>query len=101
MIYEFSIKPQTNGCFVLVINKRKTNKSRLESNVKRIHGYKSISAAEADQPRYEANITPLVCSCGTDIAAPQQIQLQLHRYVMNRAVLLVELHKDRHRYSRI
>ena len=45
----------------------------------------SISAAEADQPRYEANITPGRC----------------YRDVMDRAVLLVELHKDRHRYSRI
>ena len=85
IIYEFSIKSQTNGCFALVIKKRRPHNSRLESNVKRICGYKSISAAEVDQPRYEANITPGRC----------------YRDVMDRAVLLVELHKDRHRYSRI
>ena len=58
MTYEFSIKPQTNGCLILVIKKRRPNKSRLESNVKRIHGYKNISAAEADQPRYQAHMLP-------------------------------------------
>ncbi len=56
MQYEFCVKPQTNGHFVLIISKRKPNHTRLESNVKRIGEYESISAAEADQPRYQAHM---------------------------------------------